>query len=304
MKIAMITVTYNDAYKFDQWVDFYNEYKDALAYHVIVDNHSEAEYLQKVQEQFSDSVIIARDTNGGSTAAYNDGIRYIIESTDADAIMLLGNDLKISAQSIRLLGDVLDSDKSLGMVAPVLLNADSTIVADFGCEISETLTMVPYCEGMELSQLPERIHYCSTVTGGANLAKVQFYKSVGMQDEKLFMYSDEVDIGLRNRKAGYRMACVAEAVCWHQHVNPNNSEYRRPYASYLITRNKMYIAQKNGLTKSRYRVFFSFAAKGMKYLIGGVIKGKKDVVEMGEYTLAGLLHGMRNDMRSNRYTNY
>ncbi len=40
MKIAAITVTYNDDYKFDEWFQHYSEYKNELSQHIIVDNGS------------------------------------------------------------------------------------------------------------------------------------------------------------------------------------------------------------------------------------------------------------------------
>ena len=43
------------------------------------------------------------------------------------------------------------------------------------------------------------------MSGGMNLGKREFYEKVGLQDEKLFMYSDEVDIGTRAKKLGFKM---------------------------------------------------------------------------------------------------
>lgn len=49
MKIAAITIAYNDGYKFKEWCQWYEEYKDEIAIHIIVDNHSVPKYLQQVK---------------------------------------------------------------------------------------------------------------------------------------------------------------------------------------------------------------------------------------------------------------
>ena len=40
MNVAAITITYNDDYKFTEWLGHYQEYKDELYLHIVVDNHS------------------------------------------------------------------------------------------------------------------------------------------------------------------------------------------------------------------------------------------------------------------------
>ena len=65
MNIAAITITYNDGYKFKEWVEHYQEYKSELYLHIIVDNGSEDEYMAQLKSTFTDSIIIERGKNGG-----------------------------------------------------------------------------------------------------------------------------------------------------------------------------------------------------------------------------------------------
>jgi GT2 family glycosyltransferase len=78
-----------------------------------------------------------------------------------------------------------------------------------------------------------------------NLAKTKFYKIVGLQDEKLFMYSDEVDMALRARKKDLKFGVTKNALAWHQHINPQKRSRRLPYSAFLIGRNKVYLAWKH-----------------------------------------------------------
>lgn len=53
MNVAAITITYNDDYKFTEWLGHYQEYKDELYLHIVVDNHSCEEYASKLRTFFS-----------------------------------------------------------------------------------------------------------------------------------------------------------------------------------------------------------------------------------------------------------
>ena len=304
MKLAVVSVAYNDDFKIEQWHTYYEQYKAAVDYHIIVDNGSENTFIKRMEEIFCKSVLIKRKVNGGSTGAYNTGIRYVLEHTDADAIMLLGNDIKISAASLIQLMNYLEQHSSVGMVAPIMCNADSEVVADFGCEIDNSLMLKPYMVGKKLKDIKECEHMCEAVTGGVNMAKRLFYKDVGLQDENLFMYSDEVDMGLRTKACGYEMACLYEAVCWHQHVNPPGSKYRKPYSAYLMARNKVYLANKHGLKKEKKRVMKTFMNQAIKNYAKGIIKKDSELREKAKYIIAGIIYGFRNDMASNKYTQY
>ncbi|TDL99958.1 MAG: hypothetical protein C4K58_01565 [Flavobacteriaceae bacterium] len=197
MKIAAISITYNDDYKFNEWYSHYLEHKDEFYMHIIVDNHSDETYLNKVKETFTSSHIIERTTNGGCTGAYNDGIRFALSNKDVDSIMLIGNDIRLEKGASTLLHNFLFSDNNLGMIAPIIISKDQITIEDFGCKISDSLIMLPKYQGKKIDSIQKETNYCQALTGGMNLAKREFYEKVGLQDENLFMYSDEVDMGHR-----------------------------------------------------------------------------------------------------------
>lgn len=244
MKIAAITVCYNDEYKYKEWKENYQFYRESLYKLIIVDNGSREEFIAQVKRDFTDADIILNERNEGSTGAYNRGIEFALEDKAVDAIMLIGNDIKIKNDSVRKMYEELFKDEKVGIVAPVLLNKDSDIVAFAGATISYCFYMKPKGCGLQYSDIEKQSVYVDSVAGGMNLAKREFYEKVGLQDEVLFMYSDEVDMGHRARKKGYKMLLVGEAVAWHQHINPAKREKRLPFSDYLMARNKVYLGNK------------------------------------------------------------
>ena len=244
MKIAAIVICYNDDYKLNEWIDNYQYYRDSIYKLIIVDNGSRQEFIDLVKESFKDATLILHGKNKGLTVAYNEGIKRALADEEVDAIMLIANDIKITNESVNKMYNELSGDKAVGMVAPVLLNKDSDIVSDAGATISYCFYMKPKGSGLPYSEIDKKSVYVDSVTGGMNMAKREFYENVGLQDEALFMYSDEVDMGYRAREKGYKMLLVGGAVAWHQHINPAKREKRLPFSDYMMARNRVYLGNK------------------------------------------------------------
>lgn len=294
MKIAAIVVTYNDDYKLEQWFEHYLEYKEVMYKYIIVDNGSGEEYLRELTNKFKDAVIIKRKSNGGCTGAYNDGIKYALQDCEVDSILLIANDIKITAESIKALHNFLYEEDSYGMVSPVLLRKDSNIVDDFGCEINRYLHMKPKFVDSEIESVDVESMVVEAVTGGMNLSKRLFYENVGNQDNKLFMYSDEVDMALRAKAKGWKLAVTKKSKSWHQHINPLNRELRLPYSAYLIGRNKVYLARKHfGLFK--IILVFSFAIFKSIFFYMKSIRNP-EVRQYNRFFILGAWRGLLNDM--------
>lgn len=301
MKIAAITITLNDDYKFKEWCENYEKYKDELYLHIIIDNNSTIDYKKMVTNYFTNSVIIDMGYNGGCTASYNKGIQYALNDSKVDAIVLIGNDMLIKEGHLTKLYSFLLSDKRYGMVEPIILETDSRI-NDFGCEISKKLILKPYLQGRQLIDINESYHISSTVTGGMNMATRKFYEEVGLQDENLFMYSDEVDMGLRAKKKGFLMAATKEAIAWHMHINESNKDRRHPFSRYLIARNKVYLGRKHFGTIRALYIFNYFMYNSMKGFIINTLRWKPIILREYKWQLYGAIAGLLNNMKPNKYS--
>lgn len=303
MNIAAIVITYNDGYKVKEWSHWYKEYKGELYKLIIVDNGSSQDYIKEVESLFPEAIIIKRTTNGGCTSAYNDGIRLALEDSEVTHIALIGNDIRLASGALTKCVELLESDTKLGMVAPVLLNADSDVVADYGCSINSDLSMNPFGVGKNINDLSPAIRYCEAVTGGMNVSKRSFYEtSVGLQDENLFMYSDEVDMGMRAQKAGMKMAVTKEALSWHQHINPPGNKRRHPFSNYLIARNKVYLGKKHFGFGKQLSIFSHFFFINLLLWIKNFVTGKWSQLIYHRWSMIGAINGLVGNMKENKYS--
>lgn len=294
MKIAAITITYNDGYKFKEWCEHYEEYKEALALHIIVDNASDPEYLQSVKSYFSNSIIIERDTNGGCTGAYNDGIRKALEDNDIDSIMLIGNDIRISTKDIYSLYNFLYSKPEYGMVSPVMVTPGTRKIECFGSKLNIWgVDEFPYVgSDLDDKEVPEfrEVEY---VTGGMNLSKREFYENVGLQDEKLFMYADELDMYCRAKKASYKEAVTKNAIAYHCHINPQHASIRRPEMYYLHGRNIVYLYKKHYKFSWFFKFLIRFVLLTTPFLLHPFNKDQRTIFK---YHCKGFYSGIKGNM--------
>ena len=304
MKTAMITITYNDDYKLEEWVEKFKSYKHQFDRHIIVDNGSNPIFKEKLKTNFPDCDIIFSPTNGGCTGAYNVGIKFAREMPEIEAVMLLANDFRLSKNCVQNLSTYLSSDQRLGMVAPVWVEENTLdVVADYGCEITSFLSMKPFGAGKKLSDISEDSRYCDAVGGGTNLATLDFYEQVGLQDEKLFMYSDEVDMSLRARKLGILMGVTKKAQVWHEHINPPNSNNDRPhYVRYLTGRNKIYVSSKHCGVGQQVYIAATYIFGSMAKLLLNVLLLRKNRAVSYSYMLMGAFMGVFKKMDPNRFS--
>ena len=303
MKVAGVSLTYNDNYKFEEWCNHYKNYKNDLFIHIIVDNNSNIEYFEKVKNSFKDSHIIRRSSNGGCTGAYNDGIRHALSIKEVDAIILIANDLSFKKETIKNLYKTLFSNSKIGLIAPIVLTKQTNVVEDFGCKISNSLMMIEYCAGLNYANLKKDINYCEAIPGGINMARRDFYETVGLQDDKLFMFSDEVDMGIRSKQNGYIIASLKNAIVTHEHIYSKNDKGRRePYTKYLAGRNKVYLAKKHfGALKVIYIFLFYFFGAFFKIIVNS-FKLNSNKIQDYIWMMIGSFMGFIGNMSSNRFS--
>jgi len=245
MKIASVTVTYNDQYKIKEWLSYYHEHRSEISLHIIVDSGSDPNFSRVLHGLFPDSVILHRERNMGTTAAYNDGIRHALEREDIDSILLLGNDIRMPSGSLTILHEALFREERCGVIMPLLFAKNSDIIESYGSTIDKLLFLNQAHRNEKPNDSLPVIHEVGGVVGGLNLAKRRYYETLGLQDERLFMYGDEIDMGLRMAAAGVKAMATKRAVAWHQHVSPTGSKCRQEYAVFLIRRNNIYLAYKH-----------------------------------------------------------
>ena len=292
MKIASITIYCNERFRLEAWKEYYAGYRDELYLHVIV-NNGDASETTVLRESFPDSLILESPTRN-MMASYNLALRKILEDPEVDAIAQIVNDIRLSPGCFSGLYGYLFSDPSLAMVSPVLLRKDSDIIDCYGCAIDPGNLDFIHCDaGRDRKGIPEETRLVSGLPAGIFLARRSLYEQFGFQDERLEMYCDEVDMGIRIARMGYRLGATGRVQAWHQHVNPGEKKQRSPRAGFLMGRNQVYLARKHGSGGKAFRVFAHRAFRGLDEIRSAVMHGKsKDHYQFGWAMVKGAFAGL------------
>ncbi len=306
MKLAVVSMTFNDGFKLKEWREHYDEYKKDVSHFVIVDNGSEPEYVAELKATFPDAHIIERGDNGGCTAAYNDGIKYILENTEDEAIGIIANDIKLTPNCLTAMYEYLYSDTALGIVSCAILNINSNIIDNFGHNV-KGFNVNNCMNGQSIESIAdgEKRKYTELVSGGLTLAKREFYEKAGLQDEKLFMYCDEMDTRYKAIAAGYKLGVIADEYAWHWHINNPKIGKRSSASRYLISRNRVYLANKyEGLWMILVQLFRGLVISPIAFFVHFLKGGGKESLKDAGYSFIGAWHGLLGKMTRSHYTEF
>jgi len=168
---------------------------------VVVDDASPDNTLQLMESEFPDIEVLALSENVGFAGACNEGI----SAREGDIVALVNNDV-VADTSLAESLVVCFSDPLVGSVAPVILRPDGRIDA-YGITCDRTLVGYRRLSGEPLSRLPDAACYELLGPYGAIAAyRRRALDDVGVLDQRIFMYGEELDLNIRLRQAGWSCA--------------------------------------------------------------------------------------------------
>lgn len=280
-KIATVTTAYNQFQDFENWIKHYNEYKDEIAYHIIIDNNSSKEYKELYKPYFKNSILLELPTGKGVTGGYNEGICYIKENLKVDFIFFIMQDMHIPKGGTTILAKCLADNKEMGVIAPVnLYENNSNIIREHGGIINKLDYSVSkqYLNYELNDRIPEMLEV-DFLCGGNYMFKSEVFDKIGLFDEKIFMYGDEVDILLRASSAGYKIYSTTKTICNHEHIyqkiNGKIPRFPSDHALFFTGRNYFYLIKKHGNKKGLFYGIIRGTFRLLRLTIASLIKTGK-----------------------------
>lgn len=184
---------------------------------VVVDNASTDGSVQAIRDRHPTVVVQEQQRNLRFAGGSNAGIRYALEH-GAEMICLLNNDTTVDSNFLTALVARLQSDATIGAVAPKIYYFDEPQRIWFaGGEISMWTGTMRHVGIRELDrgqyETSREIDYA---TGCCILTRKEVIERVGMLDESYHMYTEDADWSMRIRRAGYRIMYEPRAKVWHK----------------------------------------------------------------------------------------
>jgi GT2 family glycosyltransferase len=188
---------------------------------ILVDNGSIDDSCARLENTFSEVIFIRTHENLGFSGGNNKGIRFALEKLEFDYILLLNNDLFISADYIRTVVAFMEKYSAVGVAGGKIFFADRpNVIWAAGGKINwlrgqfrgygynEFDIGGKYCDSKEVDYIP----------AAAVMIKYQAIVKTCLLPECYFLGGEEADFCVQIRKSGYKVFYISDegAYSWHK----------------------------------------------------------------------------------------
>jgi len=293
-KVAVISVSYNDESRLPKFLESLQQMTYPNWEFILVDNNSRDNFMAVVKSVLPKAHIIKNKRNNGLPTGYNQGARLALE-LGADFIFLLEiNASAISPNCLEKFIEAFENSSGVAMVGPAVLDSRfSDKVSNFGIEYDVRQGTGGGCfQNAHLADLPATFN-AQFVGCGTCFLKLDLYLDVGGIDEELFLYGEEIDLGMKFRLMGYGAMEISSVQVTSRHHEIRGRHLAWPYEIFYSTRNTIYLIRKYGRVgdwqRFSARLVLSLPRRTLFFLRRGLI----------QQTVAlwlGLIYGVLNRM--------
>ncbi len=213
-KVLIITVNYNGKMLLEKHLPSISKtsYPHDL---VVVDNGSADESVAFLKSKFPSARVIKMDKNTGFARANNAAFRQF---PDYDFYALINNDMNVEPDWLGKLVDIAEKDAKVAAVGSKILYADKKFVNSAGLILDKHFNAYERLEGESDSNASCGIEEVEALSGGAILLRRKALDEVGLFDEKMFLYYEDVDLCLRLKDKGWKLIYNGNSVVYHDHM--------------------------------------------------------------------------------------
>jgi hypothetical protein len=299
-RIAVVSVCLNDEKVLPLFLANMQMWENANFHYIFVDNGSSDCSLDLVRSRLEAVTIIKLCRNLGTTGAYNYGIRRAQEM-GADYALLLALDVLLAPECLWILINEMDAHPDIGAIGPILLKShDKGLVECMGFTINRDRSFSPnFGAQRELLSLPATLD-TDYIDGGTSLFRMSALEKIGLLDERLFMYNEDVDICLRLKHQGYRIVATAKTRAWHRHSEIRMADPRpRPYQVFYQLRNQVYLVKKHSPRTERLLYYLGLIRRMPRQLAYFAVR--EHSMFLAAVYLEALWHGLTDRMGKTKY---
>ncbi|MDI9641664.1 glycosyltransferase family 2 protein [Geitlerinema splendidum] len=191
---------------------------------IVVDNASSDGSPDMVATEFPEFTLLRQQTNLGFTGGHN----LAIQKRSGRNVALLNSDTVVHTGAIANLCQFMDAHPKSGIVGPKLLNPDGTlqlscrrfpnpIAAAFrNTFLGRLFPKNKYTREYLMQDWPHDMsREVDWVSGAAMFIRKEVIDQVGLLDDSLFMFCEDVDLCKRAWQAGFKVTYYPEAVITH-----------------------------------------------------------------------------------------
>lgn len=254
--------------------------------HIIVDNDSQDDsvpFLKKeiVKKKYPHVTLIANNENAGFGKGNNVGVK----KSKGDYILFLNSDTKVVDRGFLDMVDFLKNHPKAAILGAKLRypNGKQQLSAWKFYTLPNAFLMLLGLERFGfLTEKTDKTKQVDWVTGACMMVRKDIFEKIGMFDEKIFMYMEDMEICYRAKKAGYDTYYFPSTVVMHQAQGSSN----RGFAIINIYKNLLYFYKKHRTPSEYAALKLLLQMKAHVLILYGRLAKKSGFIETYEKALA------------------
>lgn len=258
-KVYVVILNYNGWEDTIKCIESLSRIKDNSRFDIetlVIDNASTNDSVKKLDSKLSEIVLLRNSQNLGFTGGVNEGIRYALKN-GADFIMMLNNDTRVDEGLVSYLLDGFE-DPKVGAVVPKIYFEKGFEFHKNKYKKEELGKVIWYAGGrmdwknlngenrgvdeVDVSQFDIE-EKTELATGCCLMIKAQIFNSIGVLDDRYFLYYEDADLSQRIKNAGYTILYQPKAIVWHKNAGSGGGSGSE-LQDYYITRNRLLFGMK------------------------------------------------------------
>jgi GT2 family glycosyltransferase len=225
---------------------------------IVIDNNSRDNSVKMIKELFPQVAIMENETNRGFAAASNQGLRMM----KGDYALLLNPDTEVMNGTLAKMLEYIKDNQRVGILGcrivdkqgniqischptPSLLREFSYISYKLKLDkiLPARMTLCYYDNIVKSSRYPFAVGW---VSGACLMIKKEVIQDIGVLDENLFMYFEDVDWCIRANKNGWKVMYLPSISILHREAGSSKADIKivSQCLEYMY-RSKIYFAKKH-----------------------------------------------------------
>lgn len=251
-KVVIILLNYNRPIDTLQCIDSLMEIEYSDYSILIIDNCSTDTSVKILQNKHATIPIYITPQNLGYTGGINFGIKKALLQ-NPEYVLVLNNDTIVAKDFLKqLVNGIKLYPKAAAACGTIISEHDRRTVWYAGGKIVPWRGLAihnnkgKFYDALRLEH-PQQVTF---LTGCSILFNAKCFADTGLEDERFFLYLDDIEFSLRMMRKGFQLIFVPSSVIFHKTLGENDSAYKLYYS----VRNRLL------LIHSSFNIFWKYVA--------------------------------------------
>jgi GT2 family glycosyltransferase len=213
---------------------------------IVSDNGDDEETAEGISREWPAVRLIRSQERLSFAVACNRGANL----GDGEVLVLLNNDVYCRSDWLERLIAPLESEPRIGSAGCLLLQPGEQFIDSVGLCVDSTLAGFPRLSGLSVERAGDAKPRLAGPAGAAAAYRRSAWEQVGGLDEAIFAYSEDLDLALRLRAAGWGATVAPGAVGLHlgSATHGHRTAWQRRHAGFA----RGYLLRRYGVMRSRH----------------------------------------------------